>query len=414
MKTNRGGKMNQPSMNLYENGIDFIERSMESYLEAKEDHKEYKYAVMFLGIGAELILKSILESVHPLFVLESLDGEEDKTIPSNKIISRLKRVFEQQGRKLREPDVRNLESIRAVRNSILHKNVHFTEEPVHIFTRTLYSLDNMVKLFSEDRMPLASTLENWKFIVDDEKIREEYHNRIRGYKIGNFTIPCSVCLLETIVPIKDSDSFICKHCQSVYVDVFQLLDRIDTELDFKDDVIVIYIEELLEKEKTEFEKVIKAINAINSYSLKNITINKIIDYLERNNITVHSCPNCGELDFFFYDKGFKKCLCIKCGELELEECEKCLNKSLVSSYEGYEYCYICEENPTGQCCNLCDSEDFSYLFTMVIDVKKKLDFERLYKYNLNKPPFMEVKCCPYCQNDLYNLENEGIIELVNS
>ena len=403
--------MDQLNMNLYENGIDFIERSIESYLQAKDNSNEYKYAVMFLGIGSELILKSILEAEHPLFVLDSLDGKVNNTIASNKIIDRLKLVFDKKGRSIKEADVKNLESIRTVRNSILHRDVHFHDEPINIFTSTLYSLDTMVKLFSNNTKTLASTLKNWKLIVDDDKIREKYHQRIKGFRLGNFTVPCSFCSLETIVAVKNSNSFVCKHCSFVYNDIFHLLEEIEVEPIILEDILVAYIDQLLVKPSPDFVEVIKAINSLKTYSFKNVNMNKLVDYVIAKNKTVYQCPECNAHDFLFYDSNTERMLCVKCGKIELEECDSCQKHTFISDGEGYEYCYLCQENTRGVQCSFCYEDDFSYPETIIVDIKNKKIFEKNFDYEINDPPFMKGKCCPECRSILYKLEEENIIAI---
>src|SRR5699024_4648239 len=121
-------------------------RSIYSYDEAKDRPKEYKYALLLLGIGAELILKRILEIEHPLFVLEKFENES-KTVPFGKLIDRIKVVHKEKGKRIKKEDIQNIKAIRSIRNNIIHKEVNITEEPSIIFSKTLFTLDRMVKLF---------------------------------------------------------------------------------------------------------------------------------------------------------------------------------------------------------------------------------------------------------------------------
>lgn len=392
-------------MNLYENGIDFIERSLESYIQAKENTDEYKYAIMFLGIGVELILKSILESEHPLFVLDSLDGDNKKTISSAKIIDRLKLVHEKKGRSIKEADVKNLESIRIIRNNILHREVHFEEEPTRIFSSTLYSLDRMVKLFFDKT--LANTLKNWKMVVNDDAVRQQYHHNIGGFKLGDYNMPCPFCSLNTIV--QQEVGFICKHCNNNYDNILQLLEDLQIESKTIDDMLCTYIEVLLEKTSPKSMEIIKSLNAIKSNFLKDMSSNKIISCFYTKNIKMHECHECNYYEYLFYEESTDKMLCIRCGEIELEKCDRCQKSTFLTDYEGYEYCYYCDENTKGEYCDLCHSSDSSTLNTIILDIKSKHAYEKHFEYSINEPPFFRGKCCQECHKKLYSLESQEAI-----
>ncbi|MEC3653513.1 hypothetical protein P9148_00100 [Bacillus siamensis] len=67
-------KQNILELRLYDNAIDFINKSKESFILADEGNlREFKYAILLLANGVELMLKSILEDKHPLFINENLD-----------------------------------------------------------------------------------------------------------------------------------------------------------------------------------------------------------------------------------------------------------------------------------------------------------------------------------------------------
>jgi hypothetical protein len=82
-------------LRLYENGIDFINKSMESFVLASTRNKpiEYKYAILLLATGSELILKSILEDVHPLFIKDNLDNSTDITVKAENLVNRINKVY---------------------------------------------------------------------------------------------------------------------------------------------------------------------------------------------------------------------------------------------------------------------------------------------------------------------------------
>jgi hypothetical protein len=395
--------MTELNMSLFENGKDFIERSIYSYDEAKENPKEYKYALLLLGIGAELILKRILEVEHPLFLLDKFESDT-KTVPFEKIIDRIKIVYGAKGRRIKSDDVKNIEAIRNIRNNIIHKEVNITEEPSVIFSQTLYSLDRMVKLFLGTT--LSSTISNWHHVVSDETVRSHYYKGVKGIEIEGVLVPCPFCSLEVL--LKKENKIKCHHCESTYPNIVNALYLLDDDNEIKDILLDGYAKETISK-STLSEK-IQAIHDIPDLRMKDKAINELLDNIQHTKNVTYYCPKCEEVDYLIYDTVLNHLICIDCGIIDSEECCKCGNNSLMKDRYGADFCLVCRENPQAMICDCCLTDIFSFLNDVTIDVIKHKEFDLPLHYA--GKPFIEAEVCDECEDILKSLENEGIISFV--
>ncbi|WP_226657620.1 hypothetical protein [Pseudalkalibacillus hwajinpoensis] len=394
--------MAELKMSLFENGIDFIERSIYSYDEAKENPGEYKYALLLLGIGAELILKRILEKEHPLFLLDKFENDT-KTVTSEKIIDRIKMVYRDRGRRISNDDVKNIEAIRSIRNNIIHKEVNIKDEPSVIFSQTLYSLDRMVKLFLNTT--LSSTVSNWNHIVSDETIRSHYYRGVKGISIDGVLVPCPFCSLEVL--LNKEGQIKCHHCETTYSNILEAIFLLDEEKKVKKVLLDGYAKEVLNK-STLWEK-IKAIHATENSILKDMAINQLIDSIQETKNVTYDCPRCGEVDFLFFDEEINHLICINCEIIESKKCNQCKNNSVVDDF-GADFCLFCRENPEAMHCECCHTNIYSNLNEVSIDVIKTDQFDLPLKYEGH--PYIFARVCLDCEDSLRDFEDKGIIQMV--
>lgn len=368
---------NQPFLEqvLYDNAIDFINKSMQSYLIAEEDSnpKEYKYAILFLATGTELILKSILQNKHPLFVLSNIDSLDDKTVGAEKLIPRINRVYADENIRIQNKDAENFKSIREVRNSIMHKDVRFDVAPNTMYAKTLYSLDRIVQQFL--KKTLHDQVDSWNSIVDSETIRKEYYSKVVGYKLDNSAIPCSVCSLEKLLVDQDNSKGLkCFHCNQKYSTVVDAIKSIE-DLDLREELFVSYL-----------------------YILKS------------KHVPVDTCPLCGVPDYLQFDSSSNSLICFDCGVIPSDECIECKNNSAFSFYdEDYSsstYCVCCKENPL-HACDLCTSDEYDRAGIFNIDIKDHAAFKKHFDDVTLKGVFPEIEVCENCLKTMYTLEKNG-------
>lgn len=374
------------NLRLYENGIDFINKSMESFMRAVNDQEaiEYKYALLLLATGTELILKSILENVHPLFIQAEIDGSENFSVKADNLVSRINKVYTYETRPLRitNNEAEIIDSIRKVRNNIIHKEVLFTEEkiPQLLYANTLFTLDNIVKKFKGST--LSSEVRNWEVIVDIEHIQNAYYKSAQGIAFNGISIPCPVCFIKKLV--NKSGYVECLHCGSQYQHIFEAIKQ------FGDlDVIEDYFQ---------------------AFSSENY----------KKGVTFHDCPDCGIEGYSWYDKNNKQTWCFSCGIISSSTCSNCEEDSLIIySYDidgkvvDQSFCINCQSTPEAEQCPNCFESDFALSEKIRIDIKKSTTFYN--EVNLEAPvgsPFIEVSLCPPCYSKIERLEDKGIIELI--
>lgn len=390
-------------MSLFENGKDFIERSIFSYDEAKDRPEEYKYALLLLGIGAELILKRILEVEHPLFVLDKFENDS-KTVPFEKLIDRIKVVYGEKGRRIKKEDVQNINAIRNIRNNIIHKEVNITGEPSVIFSQTLYTLDRMVKLFLGTT--LSSTISNWEHVISDEIVRSHYYKGVKGMEIAGVLIPCPFCSLEVLV--SNNDKVKCHHCEINYPNIVNVLFLLDDDNELKNILIDGYTKEVLQK--SSLGEKIMAIHQIPDFRMKDKAINELIDSIQEINDVTFDCPKCNEIDYLVYDKESDHLICVSCGVIESNKCNQCKNNSMMPDIDGADFCLTCRENTQGIYCDCCQTKVFSYLNPVEIDIINNDKFDLPLQFSGG--PFIYAKVCEDCEETLRSYEIKEIIAFI--
>lgn len=390
-------------MSLFENGKDFIERSIYSYDEAKDRPKEYKYALLLLGIGAELILKRILEIEHPLFVLEKFENES-KTVPFGKLIDRIKVVHKEKGKRIKKEDIQNIKAIRSIRNNIIHKEVNITEEPSIIFSKTLFTLDRMVKLFLGTT--LSKTISNWEHVVSDDTVRSHYYKGIKGIDIAGVLVPCPFCSLEVLVP--EDSKIKCHHCENTYHNMVNILFLLDDDNELKNLLIDSYVKEILQK--SSLGEKIKTIHQILDFRMKNRAINELIDSIQEINDVTFDCPQCNQFDYLIYDNELDHLICINCYIFESNKCHKCQRNSMVTNLDGADFCLVCRSNTQGVSCDNCHTKIFSYLNPVKIDVINYKKFDLSLDYS--GEPFIYANVCETCKETLEFYDADEVIRLM--
>lgn len=372
-------------LRLYDNGIDFINKSMESFVRAVEDPSpvEYKYAITLLATGCELILKSLLENIHPLFIEENIDSSAEKTVSADNLISRINKIYnyEQPKKRIQKLDIDNLNSIRSFRNKIIHKEAIFNDEkvPQNIYANALFSLDRIVKDFKQ--LTLSSQVNNWTFIANIEPIQTAYYNSIEGIKLNGIPVPCSVCSIKKL--IKKDEKVECLHCGSIFMSLPEAINSLD-DVDLIEELFVAF----------SFEK-------------------------HMNGMHFRNCPNCNGYNMAWYEKDKKTTVCFNCGPVISSNCNKCNEDSLIiyshdinGNIEEVRYCFVCDENIDSDTCPNCFHGYYKLREKLKIDIKITKDFYSNVSLETTSSPFIEVALCPSCYDYMHELEQEGIIEII--
>lgn len=365
---------------LYDNAIDFINKSMESYLDARDnqDPKEYKYAVLFLATGTELILKSILHNKHPLFVLSNIDSLDDKTVAAEKLIGRINRVYEDERKRIHNLDAENFQSIREIRNSIMHKDVRFDVAPDVLYAKTLYSLDRIAKQFLGKT--LHEQVDLWTFVINNDVVKGEYYKQMEGYKINNVLLPCGVCSLEKLkIDSNNPNGLICFHCNQKYNTVPEAIKAIE-DIDKKEDLFIEYVY-----------------------------------LLSSNGYKIDTCPQCGVPDYLHYNSDIDQLICFECGVINSDTCPTCHTQSAFAMTDDFEkyrtYCLVCETNPHHNC-DLCINNEYDYAGNFKIDIRNLKKFKDEFGDISLSGVFPVIDVCENCLPSLKKLERKEIIDFI--
>ncbi|MCY8576819.1 hypothetical protein [Bacillus haynesii] len=376
-------KQNILELRLYDNAIDFINKSTESFILADEGKlREFKYAILLLANGVELVLKSILEDKHPLFINESLDNGKNTTVKAENLVKRINLVYEQDNKMIKKTEAENFKAIREIRNQIIHKDVIFTSDnhPTELYAKTLYSLDIVVRNFKGNI--LSHVIDSWDDIVLVEEIQKNYHSHIEGITIDGTPIPCPLCSIEKL--IEDNGQIRCFNCNQVYNSLEEAIMANPNE-DLIDDLLFAFKNELISQ-----------------------------------NIKFDECPKCGIDEYSWFDPNDNSIHCFNCGVIDSNLCSKCNKKSAyIIKYDiGYDteneiYCMNCAEYIDTKLCSGCYQEKRE-LHYVVIDVNKthpfKIEFPTL---EYGNSPFIHQYLCKSCIQRLEYLANENAIELLN-
>lgn len=116
---------------LLENGLDSLNEAIAFYIKAEDDIKYYKYSILLLAHGIELILKQLLHDENELLLFQDIDeiGRKSKseclTITVDKAIYRLKNIC-----KIDLPSfcIESINEIKKERNIIQHYKVDINKE----------------------------------------------------------------------------------------------------------------------------------------------------------------------------------------------------------------------------------------------------------------------------------------------
>ncbi|OBA05490.1 hypothetical protein A9D36_09175 [Bacillus subtilis] len=378
-------------LRLYDNAIDFINKSTESFLFAVQgEEREFKYAILLLANGVELILKSILEDKHPLFINESLDNNKDKTVKAENLVQRIKLVYASENKFIGKHEVEVFDSIRNFRNQIIHKDVVFdaNNHPTHLYAKTLYALDLVVRRFKNKL--LSEVIANWDLIVKIDDIRKVYHVHVKGLTIDvektsektfSTPVPCPLCTLEKLIP-KD-DKIQCFNCGHSFGNIQEvILSNSDEEI--REDLFLAFLESKVSQ-----------------------------------GCVFTDCINCGTEDYSWFDPQENIVQCFSCGTLPSKECPECKCNSVVLSEislssgltEEALFCFHCNEIINSEYCKGCSSSSLSFQHVS-IDVVKAEQFKGEFPYlEFNKGPFISERLCAKCIIKLENLEQDGILSL---
>jgi hypothetical protein len=137
---------------LLENGLDFIDNSLESILTTQEP-KKLKYAVLHISAGIELILKEILRQEHWSLLFENINSADYSHLKSGDFLSVsfasiLKRLEGIVDVNITENQKKHFNSLRTKRNKIEH--FAFKESSNALKSTISKALTNILDIINEN------------------------------------------------------------------------------------------------------------------------------------------------------------------------------------------------------------------------------------------------------------------------
>lgn len=209
---------------LAENGIDSITHGIDHFLQGEKDTKNYKYAILHIFHGVEMILKEKLLRINPILIYSNIDKEikeDHHTVGFERLYIRLKNT----GIELGESDCKIIQRIQKIRNQIEHKEtVIEIEDAKFIIGR---SIEFLIKFMRKElKMELKKTIDTdrYKILVNmidfyDEKVKiveGEINHDIAGIdpkeRSSVDVVFCPLCDERTVIVKECENEVTCHFC----------------------------------------------------------------------------------------------------------------------------------------------------------------------------------------------------------
>ncbi len=307
-------------LDLLENGLDFIDSSLNPILEPKNQH-ELKYSILHLSAGIELVLKEILKNKHWSFIFEDINKANYEKLKSGDFISvsfdtiilRLRNIAEVDISEKSESLIRN---IRKRRNKIEHFILEENEEAIK---STVSKVLHVIFEIIDDYIDFEEYSRKTKDIYDEIKVKclnFDRYSRLKYAKIKDVieilknnrirVITCPECFQKAF-PL--NEDYTCLFCG--YTDT-------------SENVLDLYVEKVM-----------------------NICI--MADIMDGGESPICECPECGQETLIFIDNEDvnKKYICFNMlcqseqNEEEMSYCNDCGSLYYGSAVEGINLCSDC-------------------------------------------------------------------------
>jgi hypothetical protein len=221
-KTPEGGIL---KLDLLENAIDSIVHGLEHYVKGKENAKNYKFAILHVAQGVELILKERLRQEHWVLIYEKVEKPStSKTVDFETAVGRLQSICSVALDKY----IDGLRTLRKARHEIEHYKVKLSEEEAAVLIGS-----NIPSLFEFLEGEIKTALqehikdeETWQELLTIEyvfsKAITKAHEEIASvYSLQEkdqeypMIVGCPMCGLQYIVIKgkldKEAKCLLCKH-----------------------------------------------------------------------------------------------------------------------------------------------------------------------------------------------------------
>lgn len=229
-------RVDKLKLDLLENAIDSIVHGLEHYVEGKENPKSYKFAILHVAQGVELILKERLRREHWALIYEKVGKPiTSRTVSFDTAVQRLQGICNTSLEKY----IDALSKLKDARNEVEHYKVSLSGEEAAALIGS--NIPFLVEFLNDElKITLRERIEDeeiWQELLDIEEVFKqaivkakeelavmlEYREKDQEYPM---VLECPMCGLEYIVIKgkldKQAKCLLCKHvselreCMSCY------------------------------------------------------------------------------------------------------------------------------------------------------------------------------------------------------
>ncbi|RQV95183.1 hypothetical protein EH220_06525 [bacterium] len=161
-------------LTLFENGIDSLKEGIRYFFNGSHNTRDYKFAILLLFHGVELILKERLAKEHRLLVFANIDNKTVeaslKTVPYDVLIKRLLNAKVGLGEEL----VKAFGELEDQRNRVQHSVVSLSEEFVKdVIGRTCKHLIEFMRDELDEELEDHLAANDYKHLIEAINFYEE-------------------------------------------------------------------------------------------------------------------------------------------------------------------------------------------------------------------------------------------------
>lgn len=162
------GKMSELKLNLFDNGMDFLNRGLHEYC-LGATNSSMKYATLHIFQSIELILKEKLYRINPSLIYI---GNSTRTIYLEEAVNRLS----QNGVTIQQTDIVAIGALKSVRNQLTHFSVTYDKNDLSlIISNCIDFLHNFVRDQLNVEIRDIAEKEDWAKLLDKlQGVRDHY------------------------------------------------------------------------------------------------------------------------------------------------------------------------------------------------------------------------------------------------
>lgn len=317
-------------LTLFKNSIDFLSKGIDDFIEGEssQDDWYFKYAIINISQGVELLLKHILLEKHKIFIYKDIDKDNDdekniKTVDFMTAINRINKLYEI---KISDKQIEILTRVRDRRNDYMHYEVNIDNyhHAVAVVSKTFPVIDQLLQNYLETKLIDEIPSEIWEEFIKIDRIHKDYFNDLKGrfelITLGNAGVPCSVCGISALHT--NNEEVKCVYCQSEYLSLEEAIASIATE-----------------SKKKSFINFLITEKELKTHHCSKCTTNSIV-YSEKmddllclecnentvNNRKIIQCISCSKQSAIIISEELEQeeALCINCGiEIQPDSCTHC-------------------------------------------------------------------------------------------